>query len=162
MFLVAAPSALATTVSYDTDGDGLIEISNLAQLNAVRWDPDGDGAVDIGTNSAAYTAAYPDAVPGMGCPTSTDDADENDCMGYELTGNLDFDTDGDGAVNWADEYWNSGVGWAPIAGFAATFEGNGHAIINLYINRMSYAIGLFAGGRSRRPGTERRGFATSP
>ncbi len=30
---------------YDTDGDGLIEIDHLAQLNAVRWDLDGDGEI---------------------------------------------------------------------------------------------------------------------
>ena len=28
---------------YDLDDDGLIEVGNLAQLNAVRWDLDGDG-----------------------------------------------------------------------------------------------------------------------
>ena len=32
-----------TTVDYDTDDDGLIEISNLAQLDAVRYDLSGDG-----------------------------------------------------------------------------------------------------------------------
>ena len=40
------PPAVASTVSYDSDGDGLIEIDNLAQLNASRWDLDGDGAAD--------------------------------------------------------------------------------------------------------------------
>ena len=28
----------------DTDDDGLIEISNLGQLHAMRWDADGDGS----------------------------------------------------------------------------------------------------------------------
>ena len=37
-----ATSANAT-VDYDADNDGLIEVSNLAQLNAVRWDLDGNG-----------------------------------------------------------------------------------------------------------------------
>ena len=154
--LFVAPESVEASVSYDTDGDGLIEISTLAQLNAIRWDLDGDGTVDNGANADVYAAAFPNAVAGMGCPTTADDADDNDCTGYELTGNLDFDTGGDGAVTWADEYWNSGVGWAPIGGFAATFEGNGQAISNLYINRTSYAIGLFgwvnAGGLVRNVG----------
>ena len=153
LLFVALP-AVASTVSYDSDDDGLIEIGSLAQLNAIRWDLDGDGAADNGAHVAAYAAAFPNAATGMGCPTNSDDADDNDCIGYELTADLNFDTDGDGAVNWADEYWNSGAGWAPIGGFAATFEGNGHAISNLYINRTSYGIGLFGGGRRRRGGAE--------
>ena len=32
-----------TTVDYDADGDGLIEVATIAQLNAIRWDLDGDG-----------------------------------------------------------------------------------------------------------------------
>ena len=43
------PSAEATATpnltDYDSDDDGLIEISNAAQLNAIRWDVDGDGVV---------------------------------------------------------------------------------------------------------------------
>ena len=156
VLLFVAPEAVASTVSYDSDGDGLIEISTLAQLNAVRWDLDGDGAVDNNANAVVYSSAFPNAVAGMGCPTTTDDADDNDCTGYELAGNLDFDTDGDGDVDVADEYWNSGVGWAPIGGYAAAFEGNVHTIANLYINRSSGSIGLFgsvsAGGQVRNVG----------
>lgn len=29
----------------DADGDGLIEVSTLAQLNAMRLDPNGDGVI---------------------------------------------------------------------------------------------------------------------
>ena len=36
------------TVDYDTDGDNLIEVSSLAQLNAIRYDLDGNGAVSSG------------------------------------------------------------------------------------------------------------------
>ena len=153
--LLLAAQPAAATVSYDTDGDGLIEISSLAQLNAIRWDLDGDGA-EVNGADVAYAAAFPDAAAGMGCPTNSDDSDDSDCTGYELTADLDFDTDGDGDVDGTDQYWYSGAGWAPIGGFAATFEGNGHTIANLYINRSSGAIGLFgsvsAGGQVRNVG----------
>ena len=39
----ATTRASAGTGDYDEDNDGLIEITTLAQLNAVRWDLDGDG-----------------------------------------------------------------------------------------------------------------------
>ena len=32
------PWSSATRTDYDTDNDGLIDVSNLAQLNAIRWD----------------------------------------------------------------------------------------------------------------------------
>ena len=137
------------TVLYDSDGDGLIDIGNLAQLNAIRWDLNGDGAVDNGANAAAYAHAFPNAVAGMGCPTTADDADDNDCIGYELTADLDFDTNGDGAVDAGDNYWHDEDGWVPIGSsgsgneFIATFEGNGHTIDNLSIFRETSSIGLF-------------------
>ena len=137
------------TVLYDSDGDGLIEIGSLVQLNAVRWDLDGDGAVDNDANVAAYAHAFPNAVAGMGCPTTADDADDNDCTGYELMANLDFDTNGDGTVDAADNYWHDGAGWVPIGSpdsgneFIATFEGNDHTIDNLSIARETSPIGLF-------------------
>ena len=65
LLFVALP-AVASTVSYDSDGDGLIEISTLAQLNAIRWDLDGDGTVDNGANRVAFTTAFPDAAPRHG------------------------------------------------------------------------------------------------
>ena len=43
---------------YDTDGDGLIEVSNLEQLDAIRHDTDGNGRVDNEV-SDAYHAAFP-------------------------------------------------------------------------------------------------------
>ena len=137
------------TVTYDRDGDGLIEIGSLAQLNAIRWDLDGDGAVDNSANVAAYAHAFPNAVAGMGCPATADDADDNDCTGYELMADLDFDTNGDGTVDAADNYWHDGAGWVPIGSpdsgneFIATFEGNDHTIDNLSIARETSPIGLF-------------------
>ena len=153
------PASAQTTAStdYDTDDDGLIEVGSLAQLNVVRYDLDGDGSP---TNSAAYVAAFPSAATGMGCPSSG-------CTGYELTANLDFDTNGDGRTDIAgDDYWNGGAGWKPIDGdgsgyqnqyFHATFEGNSHVISGLYIDRSEQYVGFFGsvwGGEIRNLGLE--------
>ena len=59
-----------------------------------------------------------------------------------------FDTDDDGVLYDEASFWNLGEGWVPIGSdsdpFAAVFEGNGHAISNLYINRPYESdIGLF-------------------
>ena len=142
--------------NYDADGNGLIEVSNLEQLDAIRYDLDGDGRPDNDSGANAYVAAFPFASAGATC---------NNCKGYELTRPLDFDNPGSygsGAVNAS---WTTGDGWQPIsrdfrsdlAGewwFDAIFDGNGHTISNLYINRRSehysYEVGLFgdAGGYS--------------
>ena len=126
----------AGNTSYDTDGDGFIEVSDLRQLNAIRWDLDGHGSPS--SNATGYNAA----VAGMGCPDSG-------CSGYELISDLDFDTNGNGRADAGDDYWNDGEGWAPIgddfeAAFKTFFNGGGHSISNLYIDRRDaeYA-GLF-------------------
>ena len=76
----------------------------------------------------------------MGCPQSG-------CTGYELTDNLDFDTNGNGRADAGDTYWNRGRGWEPIGKvsrhFSATFEGNKQTISNLYIDWDSIYLGLF-------------------
>ena len=136
---------------YDADGDGLIGVSKLAQLDAMRHDLDGNG--DAGTE-AAYAAAFPSPFDRMGCGV-------NGCSGYELVANLDFDTDGDGAVNSDDNYWNDGGGWVPIGwdstdevdfSFNTTFDGNQHTLSNLFTAGRGYS-GLF--GRIGRSGVVR-------
>ncbi len=151
---------------YDLDDNGLIEVRTLAQLNAIRWDMDGDGA-PISTSAAAYGKAFRNHRDDMGCPSdTTGDADLNDCAGYELENDLDFDTDGDGAT-WTDDgtftadsgdaYYNGGSGWDPIGSsatpsdnthFNATFDGQGNVIANLLVNRNRNHSGLFAALRS--------------
>jgi len=145
---------------YDTDDDGLIEIAVLGQLDAVRVDRNGDGNVDLARafaeeplpeHVAAYEAAYPDPATRMGCENV------NGCTGYELVADLDFDTNGSGDADEGDAYWNEGLGWEPIgrppnlsfywAGipFQSTFDGNGHVIDNLFIDRPGERVnGLFA------------------
>ena len=93
---------------YDADNDGLIEISNLPQLDAIRYDLDGDGATDDG--NPAYAAVFPGAVAAMGCPSSG-------CAGYELNANLDAEP---------TEIWTP-IG-SDNARFTAIFHGNGHTI----------------------------------
>ena len=151
---------------YDLDDDGLIEVRTLAQLNAIRWDLDGDGAPSTG-NAASWGKAFRNHMATMGCPTSTADSDNNDCAGFELENDLDFDTDGDGAT-WTDDgtfaadsgdaYYNGGSGWDPLGPnstpsdtthFNATFDGKGHVIANLLVNRNRNWSGLFA---ALRPG----------
>ena len=129
------PTSTATSSSArDRDGDGLIEVDNLTQLDAMRWDLDGDGMSD----NADYAAAFSDAGTGTLCSVAS-------CAGYELTANLDFDTNGNGEADEGDVYWNSGGGWIPIgesSAFDSTFDGAGHTISNLYIRR-SPTVGLF-------------------
>ena len=108
-------------------------MGNLPQLNAIRWDLDGDGSA----SDTGYSTAFPSGLAGMGCPSTG-------CTGYELTGNLDFDTNGSGSADTGDDYWNDGSGWDPLGyhvtedetyKFDAFFDGNGHTISNLFINR---------------------------
>ena len=74
----------------------------------------------------------------------------NDCEGYELTSDLDFDTNDDGSVTSADAAlaWGAGAGWTPIGdvsnAYDAVFRGHGHTISNLFINSSGVAnVGLF-------------------
>ena len=126
---------------YDADGDGLIGISNLAQLDAVRHDLDGDGYA--GT-VAEYAAAFPSPLDRLGCGV-------NGCSGYELLADLDFDTNNSGDADAGDTYWNAGDGWEPIGwdstyefarSFNTTFDGNDHTLSNLFTAGRGYS-GLF-------------------
>ena len=119
---------IANSTDVDIDNDGLIEISTLEQLDWVRNDLLGTSRND-GQGS----------ISSAGCPGSG-------CNGYELVADLDFDTNGDGQMTAADRYFdydNDGNdnGWLPIgsfsAPFSANFNGNDHAIANLYIDRSS-------------------------
>ena len=140
----APPPAQPLKTDYDTDDDRLIEINSLAQLDALRYDILGQARSGVpatftdglvfpleGSEFQAYRVAFPDPQGDMGCPLGG-------CIGYELVTDLDFDTNGSGAADSGDAYWNGGQGWYPIGtwlkGFSATFEGNGHLIKNLYMN----------------------------
>ena len=143
---VCSPFGSRIDASYrvvDSDGNGLIEISTLTQLNGVRHNLSG--------SSYKETA---DAVPlSVGCPS-------NACSGYELTTDLDFDTNDNGTwslingsytLDSADSdpvYFDTSTGgWVPIgsedAPFTAIFDGQGHTIHNLAIRQRHAEKGLF-------------------
>ena len=135
--------------------NGAIPISNLEQLNAIRYDLNADGQVDLAdptspttqemANQTAYAAAFPNLIYAA-----------NRYNGYRLTRNLDFndaDSYASGTVNTA---WTTGTGWEPMGTsstpFRDNFDGGGHTISNLFINRTSGWVGLFgysaiSGGR---------------
>ena len=146
LLLAFLAAALAATLSlnqaqasngvYDTDDDKLIEISYLEQLDALRYDTDGDGAAQDSSDDAAYAAAFPVASGQFVCISG--------CIGYELTGDLDFNAASSyksGTVNtaWTD---TAGNGWTPIVrikpggekgeGYSAILDGNNNSISNLY------------------------------
>ena len=131
--------AAQSVIDYDIDNDNLIDIRTLAQLDAIRHDLDGDGAPVLGLPAVAYNAAFPNRdgiIPGlMGCPGT--------CSGYELLNDLDFDTNGDGSVTSADGH--AYTNWEPIGGYNVTFDGKGHTISHLTINRPgNNDVALFA------------------
>ena len=148
VMLVASGPAFAQT-DYDMDNDRLIDITSLAQLNAIRWDLNGDGVVSS-TDSTNYFTAFSNPASGMGCPSAS-------CNGYELMNNLDFDTDGDGSIgtDTHDTYYNGGSGWLPIGTnankYTGNFKGNGYTINNLFISRSNTGyVGLFGSTQSGR------------
>ena len=117
----------------DNDGDGLIEINNIDQLNNIRYNL-------FGTSYKAEDNSVGNA---SGCP-------DNKCNGYELMASLDFNHEADynGNKNLFTTIYdvarNKLLGWKPIGGdntscnynnaFAGIFDGNGYTITNLYIN----------------------------
>ena len=118
--------------SYDTDGDGLIEVLDLEQLDAIRYDLDGDGEPDNDDDAESYAAAFSD-YPAEGCPG---------CRGYELGSSLDFNDRGSYASSSINAEWTTDTGWEPIGRgdpkseadrFEGVFDGNGNTISNLYI-----------------------------
>ena len=129
---------------YDQDGNGRIDIVNLAQLNAVRWDLNGDGVVDNSADADSFAAAFPSAAPVLGCLDTDGDDDPGPCIGYELVVDLDFDT-GTVGDRTDDDFYNQGFGWRPIGSYSSVFDGNGRTIANLHINRPDESgIGLFS------------------
>ena len=142
--------AFGDVCDIDDDDDGLIEVSTLQQLDYMRNDLSGQTLNDGQGN------------------VMLDGCQGNLCNGYELVADLDFDTNGDGQLDANDAFFNAdggngfgndpdgdSNGWLPvgnsISGFSANFNGNGHRISNLFINRSNLdqetrpddGIGLF-------------------
>ena len=142
-------------VDYDANNNGLIDVSSIAQLHAIRWDWNGDGRparvvrhvlegthwVIATTTAPGYGHAFAGRTADMGCPPPG-------CRGYELTASLTFPAETGTDYN----------PWTPIsrhpdfngAAFVTTFDGNGHTLTNLRIERVTpgsvvASNGLFAG-----------------
>ena len=119
------PAKLKPTGGTDSDGDGLIDIVTVEQLNNMRYNLYG----------TSYKTSASDAGITTGCPSSG-------CRGYELLNDLDF----------TGSRWVSGNGWTSIGGghpgFAAEFEGNNHTISNLFVGEGATYGGLFGWLRS--------------
>ena len=135
LFLFTAHLNAQSSVDIDIDDDGLIEVSNLETLNAMRYQLDGSG-LRINADAEKLTT---------GCAAGG-------CKGYELTGDLDF-LDATSYQNIANQkLWTSGAGWQPIGNaehpFNSLFKTNNsstpHTIFNLTINRGDEDnVGLF-------------------
>ena len=145
----ASPSlgvALRLTQAAGTPA-GLIPVGTLEQLNAIRYDLDTDGKVDDAANAADYTKAFPDVV--------YETTNTTKYTGYALSKSLDFDVPASYSDATNQTGWTTGTGWEPIgyytddtdnATFRGTFDGKGHTISNLFIDRDSddnIRIGLF-------------------
>lgn len=119
----ADADGFSDAVDVDSDNNGLIEIDTLTKLNNMRHNLAGT-ARDDGAGNANSD----------GCPSSG-------CHGYELTADLNFDTNGDDSMDEQDDFFAGGKGWLPVGNmitpFTAHFDGNGHHIRNLFINRPS-------------------------
>ena len=106
LLLAAATYGIANSQSangkYDTDGDGLIEIQYLEQLDAIRYDLDGDGRSD----DERYSAAFPISAGETVCNCS--------CEGYELARWLDFKDPGSYASGMVNVNWMMSSGWLPL------------------------------------------------
>ena len=122
----------------DRDNDGLIEISNIEQLDSIRY--------NLGSKTGK-----------VACGTDS-------CTGYELTRNLDF-RDSTSYRNYRSyisgthdsSFYAWGEGWRPVGTatyvngnlqegnpFNTLFEGNRFTLDHLFINRVStHFVGLF-------------------
>ena len=148
-------AATATVGPVDSDADGLIEIGTPSQLHSLRHNL-------VGSSLKASAQ-----LPGNseGCPA-------RGCSGYELSADISFDGDSDGAswtrpeggaprLDFGDHHhrhFNAlEGGWAPIGGcgddgcatgadniyFATILDGDGHSITGLATQGSHSGIGMF-------------------
>jgi hypothetical protein len=138
--VIVMPAAVAgERIDYDLDDDGLIEIESLQDLNEIR-----NNFTLVGQGEHVFKELKGNTLYGSsdGCP-------DTGCKGYELVSDLNFDTNGNGELDSADEFWNDGKGWDPIGSFSTKlvteFNGNGHTLHNFVMRRPGETfLGLFA------------------
>ena len=123
----------------DDDGDGLVDIYYLEDLNAIRYALDGSG----------YRSSMSATTNTHGCPVSG-------CRGYELRRSLDFAAAASYSALTKQAIWSANEaiksaathpGWLPIGSndnrFNGVFDGNSFTIANLY-TRGGNNKGLFS------------------
>ena len=136
-----ANAQAVTLIDYDIDDDGLIDITNATQFYHLHSDRDGNGDPSTSPNPpgqqdtlnvdlVGYRAAFPNAMPGMGCQLT--DADNNPatddvptCRGYELLNDIDTQETGAPAFRTIGQRGTN----TPYF-FRTTFKGNGYRILN--------------------------------
>jgi hypothetical protein len=124
----------------DTDSDGMPdgwEVDNSLNplVNDANEDADNDGVTNL--EEYLYNTDPNDA----GSKPSITNCAELQAIRDNLSGNyyLANDIDCSCTVDWSE-----GAGFEPINSFTGTFDGQGHKITNLYINRAGVmAVGLF-------------------
>ena len=130
-YIINYPNQGPFKLSVDDDGDGLIDIYTLEDLNAIRYQP----------NGRAYQSNRNTEPLMLGCPVTG-------CKGYELMQSLDFNADSSYYTTSNKAIWTTGVGWQPIGSnanrFSGIFEGNGFTIANLLMSREGFNPGLFS------------------
>ncbi|MCH9666003.1 MAG: hypothetical protein K0U41_09195, partial [Gammaproteobacteria bacterium] len=123
------------TADIDVDGDGLIELDNVNDLNRMRDDLAG--------------ASFAGSTSGCGGDVDSENNPITSCKGYELTAPVDLnELEPDTSLS----------NWQPVGGcasenatscltnaFTGSFDGNNHKISNLrlMLNRSAYGVGLF-------------------
>ena len=146
-------ATLDVITDVDTDDDGLIEIHDLTMLHNIRYNVSGR-SYKSSADAVGITSGCPDATPDNGV------ANEN-CIGYELVSDLDFDKDGDGST-WSGDSTNGyhldsgdrqapyflNRGWEPLPGRTAfasppIIEGNGFVIRNMAMIWSYISAGFF-------------------
>ena len=157
-------------IRYDLDGDGVVSFTTAASLSGSPMFSDRAAVVAVMGAASAYAEAFQSgafyaAADGVAAATGAvavsttyyyklSSAATSSYIGYELRNNLDF-----AGTKWENPTGGTFVGthetggWAPIGDnstdsdasrFTATFDGRGHTISNLYINRPSTSnVGLF-------------------
>ena len=138
-----ASNAHANHAEGWTDDPNLINVSTIAQLNAIRWDAEGDGVPTSFTDDGVYDSTlqidYWNAFGGWenawlaildsGNPSAPHNCPDG-CKGYELT--QDLSLTGDNEL------------WRPIASYSGVFDGNGHVITTLHVLRQNERqVGMF-------------------
>ena len=137
----AARGASAVAGATAATGTAAARVASLAGsgASAVAGASAAGSGKALAPGAAAHAAAFPEAAEGMGCPAGG-------CLGYELAADLDFDTDGSGAADAGDAFWNGGAGWRPLGAldepFTAVFAGNGRTVLHLFVGGGDNA-GLF-------------------